>query len=111
MKLTILITLICFSSQVFAMSNIEERLKYLENRVQNLEAKLAGGAQTSSSNGLKVKDMNNKNAQRKISNSNGSGKPSITESQQKEVMNQLKAFKNKQSESQKMLDELMKNEF
>jgi cytochrome c553 len=111
MKLTIMMTLICFSTQIFAMSNIEERLKFLESRVLSLETKLTAGSQTNSSNGLKVKNMNNKKAQRYISNSNNASKPSITEKQQAEIMDQLKAFKTKQSESQKMLDELMKNEF
>jgi hypothetical protein len=113
MTFSLFFILLAFSSPLLAGSSTEERLKFLENRVQQLEARLGNGAiQKSSISGLKVKDMKNSRLERSVGSANsGEATPSISTSQQKEIMKQIEAFKKKRSESQKMLDELMKDEF
>ena len=63
-------------------------------------------------NGLKVKDMSGQNVQTSsgagLRGIAGSGQmPAMTKEQQEEIMKQIELFKQRQQESQKLLDELM----
>ena len=92
----------------FSANNLEQRIQLLEQKVKSLEAALNSNKQTS---GLKVKDYKKSQAQRLISSTTNSEGPSMTPEQQKEIMKQLEVMKERQEDSQKMLDQIMNDEF
>jgi hypothetical protein len=86
----------------------------LENRVVLLEKKVMELQNLNKTkNGLKVKDMGHKkmNSNKRTLSSYSKESPQLSKEKQKEIMDQIKIFKAKREESQKLLDELMKDEF
>jgi len=101
MKLIILFTFIplaCFATQDQA-----QRIRNLELRVERLEKQL------SSKSSLKVKDYNQGQAKKTMSSRPTSQKtaPAMSDKQRKEMEDAIKAYKDKQIEHQKALEELM----
>jgi len=93
-----------------ASKGLEERVKMLEKRIEQLERAQSGSNTTRSTSGLKVKDMEQREAHtgygRNVAGT--SGMPAMTKEQQEEITKQIQLFKERQIESQKILDELMK---
>jgi hypothetical protein len=105
MKYLILIMLVC--SSAWGMTT-DEKIKYLEQRIEKLEAEKA------TSNGLKVKDMDGEKVKSKASralSNYGSAAPALSKKQQEEIMNQIELFKKRSQENQKILDEIMNEDF
>lgn len=101
MKFLIVISLFTLTS--FATQDQEQRIKNLELRVERLEKQL------SSKSSLKVKDYNQGQAKKTMSSRPTSQKtaPAMSDKQRKEMEDAIKAYKDKQIEHQKALEELM----
>lgn len=109
----LVLSLLFMSTSVFAAEMTDkERIKRLEARILQLE-QAQRNQKTPSTGGLKVKDMNGQNVQTlpgaRLRGVAGAGQmPAMTKEQQDEIMKQIELFKQRQIESQKLLDELMK---
>lgn len=97
----------------------DAKLKELELKILKLEKQLATQGKAS---GLKVKDLGNKKIKKSASFeasemidgrslSSESQKPKITPEQQKELMKQIEMIQKRQKESQKVLDEIMNDDY
>jgi hypothetical protein len=111
MKLITVVIFIVFSQSVFS-STVDEKIAKLQNRVLELEKKFLSLRYNGKKTGLKVKDMKNKkvNSRSLSSYAKESSSGSFSKKQQKDIMNQINAFKNKREENQRLLDEIMKSD-
>ena len=112
MKLIIILLISSFSSMSFAES-VEQRLEKLQRRVIELEKRLGNEPSSTKTSGLKIKDLKNKKIESKSRalSSYGSTAPQLSRKQQKEIMNQIEQYKKKSQENQKVLDQIMKDDF
>ena len=113
MKKLLLICLVSLSFSSFAKMTLEQKVKILEKKIERMQK--ANGAKLDSSSGLKVKDLAQDKMQTGVSGSRGVAgvgaggqMPAMTKEQQEEMMKTIELFKERQIESQKILDELMK---
>lgn len=113
MKLMVLIMALGFSTLVFSKSVSKRQVENLEKRITVLEqkvAKLMGASSIDGKTGLRIKDNGNQIQQG--SGSRGiSSTPQINETRKKEIMDTLEQYKKSKQESQKLLDELMNEDF
>jgi hypothetical protein len=112
MKPLIIVLSVLFSTAAFSNS-VEGRLAKLQKRVIELEEKLSNSKKIPKSTGLKVKNMKNEKINSRSLSSYGkeSSTESLSKKQQTEIMDQINTFKKKSEENQKVLDELMKDDF
>jgi hypothetical protein len=111
MKIFLILIMASFSTVVLSKSVSKRQVDDLERRILILEQKVAKLAGTSmdSTTGLRTKDANNNIQQ---AGSRGiSSAPEVTETQRDEIMKTLEGYKKKKAESQKLLDELMNEDF
>lgn len=111
MKILIALLMVSSSTAVLSKSVSKRQVDDLERRILILEQKVAklGGSSVDSTTGLKTKDANN-NIQQAGSRGVASS-PEVTESQRDEIMKTLESYKDRKAESQKLLDELMNEDF
>ena len=111
MKIFMILILGLASLSAYANPNLEAKIKQLEMRVQALESQL--GSQKTQS-GLRVKDLGNQNIMNRNISSTGAaanGSLNLTKEQEKEMMEAIEKFKKAQEKNQKLLDELMNEDF
>ena len=109
-----------FSLSSFAKTMTLRRIEALENKVMQLEKQVQmlmqqkNSTPVTSQNGLRVKDGGNQIKQmemgRDISSSEG-GAPKLSDEKKNEIMKQLEQFKKNRQESQKILDEIMNEDY
>ncbi|MBD66759.1 MAG: hypothetical protein CME62_16245 [Halobacteriovoraceae bacterium] len=105
MKIIVLCLTFVTSLVVLADTASDSKVAELEARIKALESQLGTSA---TSNGLKVQDMGNTEMKNQLGGRNVSSEtPKLTEEQQKEIMQTIELYKQRQAESQKLLDELM----
>jgi len=112
MKKLLLVCLVSVPFSSFAGMSLEQKVKMLEKRIERLERGSDARSQVDAGSGLKMRDMSNDKMQTGLGGARGvssaQGMPEMSKEQQEEVMKQLELFKSRQAESQKILDELMK---
>lgn len=97
----------CFTAS--AKSQLLRRVDALEARVKALEEKL--NSTSTSQNGLRVKDMGNKSVGSNVRNVSGQSAPQLTREKQEQIERQLQEYQKRQKEQQKVLEELMNDDF
>lgn len=112
MKVLALLLVGLFSTSLFAKTVTKRRIDDLERRVTLLEQKVTqlSGSSTDATTGLKVKDGNNQ-IKRSETDRGVASTPQISDSQKKEILDSLELYKKKKQDSQKLLDELMNEDF
>jgi hypothetical protein len=111
MKILMTLLVVSFSTSVLSKTVTKRQIDDLERRMLILEQKVAkiAGSSMDATTGLKTKDVNNQIKQ--AGSRDISSTPEISESQRAEIMKTLEAYKDKKAESQKLLDELMNEDF
>lgn len=95
---------------------LQDRVRQLSDRVDQLEQNKNGSSSTDSGSGLKTTDLQGGTVENLNSGgSSGSGagtgaQESLTPQQREEMLKTLNDYKKKQEENQKALDELMEEE-
>ncbi len=112
MRLIVLCLVASFSTSILAKTVSKRQVDDLERRVSALERNVAqlSSMGTDSTTGLKIKDSQNQIKKAGVNRSVASN-PQLSDDQKKEIVETLENYKKKQQESQKLLDELMNEDF